>query len=423
LLTATDGFVCCNAPCTSLEEQFQANQLDSSQGLVLNYAHRPSSTNVVGVTVNQGDVCSALMGSANCAPGMRSYFATPGFGGQQGGMMDYAMQMNTLGMYGGRPHFGGQITPGYGNQGKTYEQLMKLAANMQGMKEADYGSTKDHVDEISIDDFFDVLIDALDTDADVFEADNQMISDPWFGQNYKKSSMPGIIFNDPMNIVNDIYGNPNFGIPGGYRGMGGMGRYSGMGGMGGYGGMGGMMGGYRGMGGYGGMGGYRGMGGLGGYRGMSPYGAMGGYGRPSYSPYSQPGYGSPYSRPGFAAPYGQPAYGAPHGQQPAPEATDEVTRPSHSFIMLFSTPRPQAEPMADPMDVPAPTQPGYGAPYGRPTNSPYAQPGYGSPYGRPSYSPYGQPSYGSPYGQPAYGHPMAEPMAEPSPYRGMGGYY
>merc|ERR1719222_372001 len=72
-----------------------------------------------------------------------------------------------------------------------------------------------HVEEISMDDFMDTLIEALDTDADVFESDRQITSDPWFGKQKFSLGPNGVKFADPMDIFNDIYGNPGFGVPGG----------------------------------------------------------------------------------------------------------------------------------------------------------------------------------------------------------------
>merc|ERR1719209_764242 len=69
-------------------------------------------------------------------------------------------------------------------------------------------------EEISMDDFMDTLIEALDTDADVFESDRQITSDPWFGKQRFSLGPNGIKLANPMSIFNDIYGNPGFGMPG-----------------------------------------------------------------------------------------------------------------------------------------------------------------------------------------------------------------
>merc|ERR1712013_631088 len=75
-------------------------------------------------------------------------------------------------------------------------------------------SDEGHVEEISMDDFMDTLIEALDTDADVFESDRQITSDPWFGKQRFSLGPNGIKLANPMSIFNDIYGNPGFGTPG-----------------------------------------------------------------------------------------------------------------------------------------------------------------------------------------------------------------
>ncbi|MCP4513396.1 MAG: hypothetical protein GY826_44140, partial [Fuerstiella sp.] len=133
LLTASPGFVCCNAPCTSLEVQNNISATADLLGL-------PKVVTMTGREVTHGDVCSALMGSSNCAPGMRSYMV--GMAGV-GGIVDYNMQRNTMGMYGGRPYYGGQVTHGYG--GRSYKQMMELAAGIRGMNQADYGTTYDQL--------------------------------------------------------------------------------------------------------------------------------------------------------------------------------------------------------------------------------------------------------------------------------------
>merc|ERR1719153_1396944 len=93
--------------------------------------------------------------------------------------------------------------------------------------EEDLNSKEGHVEEISMDDFMETLIEALDTDADVFESDRQITSDPWFGKQRFSLGPNGIKLANPMSILDDIYGNPGFGMPGmmGHFGpMGGMGQ-------------------------------------------------------------------------------------------------------------------------------------------------------------------------------------------------------
>merc|ERR1712013_889940 len=90
LLESTPGFVCCNAPCTSLEASFKA-------GTKVHLFALPSVTTATGLVVSNQTVCNGNMGSTLCAPGMRRYFSN-GMG-RQGGMMDMNMQLATMGMF------------------------------------------------------------------------------------------------------------------------------------------------------------------------------------------------------------------------------------------------------------------------------------------------------------------------------------
>jgi len=363
LLTSTPGFVCCNAPCTSLEASHKA-------GSQVHLFALTEVTTGTGLVVANQTVCNGNMGSTLCAPGMRSYFGAYSMGGG-GGLMDKNMQMSTMGMYGGKPMYGGRVIGGYGTLGLPGMGFMN---QVDLDSEEGLNSKEGHVEEISMDDFMETLIEALDTDADVFESDRQISSDPWFGKQKFSLGPNGIKFGNPMDIFNDIYGNPGFGFPGPMKrmrpyGKGGYGGYGkggyrgyGKGGFGGY-GHGGYMG--YGMGGYGGyakgdyggfakdghggnakdghgddakdghggygMGGFGayGMGGYGGY-GMGGYGGYGmggygGYGMGGFGGYGMGGFGK-----GFWSPYGFSNYGPrPHvyGQQPPtdgqqPEPTD-----------------------------------------------------------------------------------------------------
>merc|ERR1719154_448581 len=82
---------------------------------------------------------------------------------------------------------------------------------MGGHVDLDEDVMESRVDEISIDDFMDVLIDALNTDADVFESDRQITTDPWFGRQDIGLGPVGVKLDDPLDIFDDIYGNLNFG--------------------------------------------------------------------------------------------------------------------------------------------------------------------------------------------------------------------
>merc|ERR1719234_42158 len=294
LLESTPGFVCCNAPCTSLEASYAA-------GTQVHLFALTEVTTVTGHVVANETLCNGRMGSILCAPGMRSYFGSQNTN-RGGGMMDRNMQMSTMGMYGGRPMYGGRVVGGYGTIGMPGMGFM----NQVDLDAEEGLDTKEgHVEEISMDDFMETLIEALDTDADVLESDRQITSDPWFGKQRFILGPNGIKLGNPMDIFKDIYGNPGFGMSGG------MGPFGPYGGRGPFGPM-GRMGPY-------------GRGGFGGGFG-SPYGVGGfpgaygmGYGSPYGSPYGFSNYGPrPHSQPQG---YGQqpPAY----GQQP-PAATDST---------------------------------------------------------------------------------------------------
>merc|ERR1719370_1882472 len=189
-----------------------------------------------GLVVANQTVCNGNMGSTLCAPGMRSYFGSQNRN-RGGGMMDRNMQMSTMGMFGGRPMYGGRVIGGYGSIGMPGMGFM----NQVDLDEEGLDSKEGHVEEISMDDFMDTLIEALDTDADVFESDRQITSDPWFGKQRFSLGPNGIKLANPMSIIDDIYGNPGFGMPGmmgPFGPMGGMGQPGLMGGP--FGAMGGM---------------------------------------------------------------------------------------------------------------------------------------------------------------------------------------
>ena len=90
-------------------------------------------------------------------------------------MLDRKMQYKVMGMYGGEGIFGGNINPGYGN-------LEKFLGGGGYMGKVKGDEKEEHVDEISVDDFMDVLIKALDSDDDVFESSYKMTSDNWHGK-------------------------------------------------------------------------------------------------------------------------------------------------------------------------------------------------------------------------------------------------
>merc|ERR1711934_666559 len=382
LLTSTPGFVCCNAPCTSLEASHKAGAK----------VHLFALTEVItgtGLVVANQTVCNGNMGSTLCAPGMRSYFGAYSMGGG-GGLMDKNMQMSTMGMYGGKPMYGGRVIGGYGTLGLPGMGFMN---QVDLDSEESLDAKEGHVEEISMDDFMDTLIEALDTDADVFESDRQITSDPWFGKQKFSLGPNGIKLGKPMDIFNDIYGNPGFGMPGGvgaFGPWGGRGPFGPMGKMGPYGrgGYGSGFGSPYGMGGYGG--------GYGGY-GMS-YGSPYGFSNYGPRPHGQPqGYGQQPPAYGQQPPvYGQqpPVY----GQQP-PASTDTAEADGQAQQQQPAGYQPPAQPAY-------PQQPAYAQPPA------YQQPAYPQqPLGYPQQSAYPQQQA---YQPPAYAQQSPYPAAPAS---------
>merc|ERR1719219_1758242 len=170
-----------------------------------------------------------------------------------------------------------------------------LGAAQAALEEVKVDSSKnEHVDEITVDDFFNVLIRALDNDKDVFDSEAEMTSDPWFGKQTFGGSPRGINLIDPWRFIDQIYGSP-FGLNQGFGGAQ--------------------------------------MGQMPGYGVMQPsYGSS--YGSPYGSSYGMPSYGAPssYGPPSYGAPpsYGPPAYGAlSYGQSPAPQPYGPAPTPHY----------------------------------------------------------------------------------------------
>ena len=156
--------VCCNAPCEAIEKAFNGQEANYTQG----------TPAVAGKTH-----CSATM-SDNCGPQARSYMGQMmGSHGGLGGMgLDPKMLSQLMGMPVSKPMDIGQVIPGMGGSTGMNGGLTLAALNGMG-----FGSSKDsHVEEITVDDFFDAIIDGLDNDKDVFEYNKEINSDSWFGK-------------------------------------------------------------------------------------------------------------------------------------------------------------------------------------------------------------------------------------------------
>merc|ERR1719369_670060 len=145
----------------------------------------------------------------NCAPGKRGYMQQMlgGYGGAGGIGMDPSMLSQLMGMPMGESIDLGKVIPSMAG-GTGLNGGATLAA-LQGMG---FGSSKDsHVEEITVDDFFDAIIEALDNDKDVFEYYKEVNSDAWFGKQSFGGLVDGFKFINPMKFINRIYGNP-FGL-------------------------------------------------------------------------------------------------------------------------------------------------------------------------------------------------------------------
>merc|ERR1719350_1743544 len=251
-------------------------------------------------------------------------------------------------------------------------------AALQGMG---FGSSKDsHVEEITVDDFFDAIIEALDNDKDVFEYNKEINSDSWFGKQSFGGLVDGFSFIDPSKFLNQIYGSPfglanaqamygmqygipqdKFKTPDSHH----------------------LMTGFESP--------------YGSSYGQSPYAPPSPYGAPSpYGPPSPPVYAPPQYNPHGPPPPAQPTYPEqPPAYTEAPVYTEAPTSYPEGVTPVYTEAPPpytEAPPPAYPQD-PYPQQPQQ---YPQPQHDYYGQ--------QPSYGPY-QPSYGAP---PAY-HPTQAP--------------
>ena len=184
--TRTD-LVCCNAPCTAIEQAWRGVEGNATVGVspVPGKAHCKAN----------GDQMPAAV-KVNCAPGAKSLLASlmgggggsyglGGLGGLGGGGLDSSMISQLLGLPVGEgdSYDLGKVIPGMaGNTG------LDGGATLAALQGLGFGSSKEsHVDEITVDDFFDAIIEALDNDKDVFEYNKEINSDSWFGKQVHKS--------------------------------------------------------------------------------------------------------------------------------------------------------------------------------------------------------------------------------------------
>lgn len=164
-----DDMDCCNSPCTQVEK-----------------------------AISSGASNCTL--STRCAPGPRTY------------AMTYD-PYNTLGFYHsyrqhGAPHAFGNILHGIG-----YEDPYGHEEYEQDDKHKDKNDKHyDHVDEITVDDLFELMIEALQDDTDVKSYDAEYYTDAYFGKTKSGGLLADLDLPDPDYLLDMIYGSP-YGIP------------------------------------------------------------------------------------------------------------------------------------------------------------------------------------------------------------------
>merc|ERR1719431_2009084 len=102
------------------------------------------------------------------------------------------------GVGGGLPGLGGPSLAGLG-AGPLAQAALDMTTD---------SSKDEHVEELSIDDFFLQMIDAFDNDQNVFEYAGEQNSDPWFGKTFNGGHVDGFSFIDPWKLIDKIYGSP-----------------------------------------------------------------------------------------------------------------------------------------------------------------------------------------------------------------------
>jgi len=175
LKTANDDeLVCCNAPCAAMERA----------GCPL---------------------------TAKCAPSQRSYsmghpYQALGFNHHYGGGGGYPNN-----------HQYGQILygTGFGHDRHYKRRHRKNRKHGSGYsdddKDKDYDYSKEHhVDEITVDDLFLMMIDSMEKEADVKVYDSDITSDPYLGKTKSGGLFVDHNLPDPHEILEEIYGRPGY---------------------------------------------------------------------------------------------------------------------------------------------------------------------------------------------------------------------
>merc|ERR1711915_394089 len=284
VLTADDAqqYVCCNAPCQAMEAAMNSSICSWEEK---DYEHL-----------------------TQCGPNARSFFGGDVMKGRLHDSDDVEMPPDVIesvfGLQPGKAMSFGHVNPGFGFLG------MPGPVGVTAIEEMGVGKSKEHhTEEITVDDVFDLLISALESEKDVFESNKEMSSDPWFGKE-TFGNTDGFNLVNPWKFVDQIYGSP-FGMS--------QARSS-------YGMMYGVSGkqfkkpapGF----GHIGTAGYGSHGGMGGYGGYGSHGGMGGYGS-HRSPQGQQTYGAPQYRHGQHFNHGQPQHGQHNQDHYTPQSHQE----------------------------------------------------------------------------------------------------
>jgi len=173
-----DGMDCCNSPCTQVEKAI--------------------SSGAANCTLN-----------TRCAPGPRSY------------AMTYD-PYNTLGFFHsnrhhGSPHSFGSIYHGSG-YGHDYGHDYYEDEDYEHEKDDKHDKDKhgkddyDHVDEITVDDLFELMIEALEEENDVKSYEAEYYTDSYLGKTKSGGLLADFSLPDPDYYLDLLYGNP-WGIP------------------------------------------------------------------------------------------------------------------------------------------------------------------------------------------------------------------
>ena len=147
--TGDEDSVCCNAPCTAIELAWAGN---ASRGIEPN------------------EQCKADL-SPNCAPAKRSAL--------MGGGMNPFLMSQLMDFPAGDATTFGQNNPFFGSMDSLLGGQFGMMMGLMG--DLDIHETGP-VEEITVDDFFNSLIEALDNDKDVFEYQSDTYSHPLFGK-------------------------------------------------------------------------------------------------------------------------------------------------------------------------------------------------------------------------------------------------